>query len=239
MTISAYGGNKPVNEDAMYLGKNGLYIVADGMGGHPTPAIASRLAVKIIAKECPGHKPDPDVLRAALMKANKGLLDCAKLDPSTHDMGTVISVVWIRIGYYGKYVLAHLGDTSVYQFERTAANTRFRITPSHSKDGFITRYLGMRTLTPEMIHMEEGHLGPGGHFLMSSDGFDSALFQTGWSELLGIIQDEEQSLENRVKRLSKRATISFDFFQPKVTFDGNDDDLTVVLIERENPSGPS
>ena len=69
------------NEDALYVDdKAGVYILADGMGGHEGGEIASNIAVNTIAKilssssMTPQNKNLEDIIHKALYTANDAII---------------------------------------------------------------------------------------------------------------------------------------------------------------------
>jgi serine/threonine protein phosphatase PrpC/tRNA A-37 threonylcarbamoyl transferase component Bud32 len=112
------------NEDHVHIdaGKK-ILIVADGMGGHGHGDIASGIAKRVIAEEVasrigPNTTPAEagQILRDALTKANKAILDDVKAHPEHHGMGTTASVGVVVVDpVTGRNVLvtANVGDSAV------------------------------------------------------------------------------------------------------------------------------
>jgi len=116
------------NEDA-YLVQDelGLYVVADGIGGHAGGEVASRFAVETIAAALPdllGEKNrtppqglsaegDPEIaaLRAALVLANRKIRRERELQPKLADMGTTLTGLLAK---RGRAFLMHIGDSRAY-----------------------------------------------------------------------------------------------------------------------------
>lgn len=109
------------NEDAFYLdAERGVFVVADGMGGHAAGEIASALAVKSAAEALRQAVDDsvppvdvPGVLAAAFQLAWKRIHQSGQADPRVEGMGTTLTAClvspegWCRIG--------HIGDTRLYR----------------------------------------------------------------------------------------------------------------------------
>jgi len=80
------GIDKKSNEDSLHVDtERGLYIVADGMGGHNGGEIASHIAVQQIAS-CLAQGPDlgeetSKMLEQAVARANKAIYVMAASDP--------------------------------------------------------------------------------------------------------------------------------------------------------------
>jgi len=92
------------NEDSILIDEGrGIFILADGMGGHNAGEVASRLAVDMVhdfLKEKIGIMEDDDkillALDAAVMKAHEVIKEKAKFDINLREMGTTIVVLVIR-----------------------------------------------------------------------------------------------------------------------------------------------
>lgn len=122
------GRKREQNEDSFLAADDlGLYVVADGMGGHAGGDIASRLAVEAIERvvreasrreESPfaeatslAESPLPDLLRDAVETASAEIYRRALVEPDLAGMGTTTSAMLI----HGPHVfIAHVGDSRVY-----------------------------------------------------------------------------------------------------------------------------
>ena len=125
------GLRRESNEDA-YCARTdlGLYIVADGMGGHAAGEVASRLAVEVIEAFIKDTR-DADVnrtwpfpydtalsldgnrIKAAFRLANRRLATAMDADDTLRGMATTAAAVLIA---NGTPVIAHVGDSRVYRF---------------------------------------------------------------------------------------------------------------------------
>lgn len=111
------------NEDALVVDEeNGLYAVADGMGGHQAGDVASNLALNVVREEWrdarsrPGWTSSPDdasrALVLAVQRANRRVFDAGRSDLRLLGMGTTFAGVALA----GDTVaLASCGDTRVYR----------------------------------------------------------------------------------------------------------------------------
>src|SRR5678809_144828 len=117
MSLAAHGvthqGRRTTNEDAFLVDTNrGLFIVADGMGGHNAGEVASSLAVQAIGDFLADGTPASlNVLDEALRLANDHILTVAGEKPDSTGMGTTVAAVYLREGVA---VFAHAGDSRVY-----------------------------------------------------------------------------------------------------------------------------
>lgn len=97
--------------------KGALAIVADGMGGHSSGDIASKMAVKIIGHEyyrCPKNEP-ADELRQAFIEANRSIYSYSLSDPGLNGMGTTATALVLK---EGKAHLVHVGDSRLYRLHQ-------------------------------------------------------------------------------------------------------------------------
>lgn len=111
------------NEDNLYLDeKQGLLVVADGMGGHASGETASRLAVNVIRDYFQGpqkiigdynhsYSEATNKLNCAIRLANMAVYEAAQSSPQLTGMGTTIAAVLLT---GNKLSIAHIGDSRVY-----------------------------------------------------------------------------------------------------------------------------
>lgn len=111
------------NEDEFYLDeKQGLLVVADGMGGHASGEIASKLAVnvirdyfqgpqKLIGNSNPAYSLATNKLNCAIRLANQAVYEVAQSSPVLKGMGTTIVAVLLT---GNKLSIAHIGDSRAY-----------------------------------------------------------------------------------------------------------------------------
>jgi protein phosphatase len=132
MQLSAYGathpGRRASNEDALLVELAlGLFVVADGMGGHKAGEVASRIAVDSIHEFIEQSRGREDVtwpfgldstlsvdanrLRTALRVANRRVLEASEERPDCMGMGTTVVAVLVTPECL---VFAGVGDSRVY-----------------------------------------------------------------------------------------------------------------------------
>ena len=134
--VKAHGVTHPgrvraTNEDSLVTDLGlGLFIVADGMGGHNAGEVAARLAVDAVVEFVRGHgdtAPDQsdrwpfgfdpslsdsgNVLRTAIHLANLRVLEAAGADDEYSGMGTTIVAILIRGAHLS---VGHVGDSRLY-----------------------------------------------------------------------------------------------------------------------------
>jgi protein phosphatase len=126
--ITDRGKKRKGNEDSLFLEDSlGLYVVADGMGGHQAGEVASRLVVETIenyikssrenaAAETPigcdkGLSLEASRLLAGIHESNKAVLEAARGNSSYRGMGSTISAVYLT---GGTLIAANVGDSPIY-----------------------------------------------------------------------------------------------------------------------------
>ncbi len=168
MIIEAYGRTDcgPVrdnNEDALLLDTEmGVFVVADGMGGHAAGEVASDLAVKSVHQILIGSQ-DPDEtrlvrdidaidsgdimrerLRYAMNQASVQIRRLSEERPETRGMGTTVVVLAID----GERAhLAHVGDSRAYLLRDNALTL---LTRDHT---VVQQEIDAGRLTPELARL--------------------------------------------------------------------------------------
>jgi protein phosphatase len=109
------------NEDSYYLNEQlGLFIVADGMGGHAAGEIASRMAIDVVCErlepqlgvQTSAEKLLP-VLVAAVTAANQSVSQAAAKNPAWAGMGTTLTTLLIHAR---QALFVHIGDSRLYRW---------------------------------------------------------------------------------------------------------------------------
>lgn len=158
---SDVGRKRTHNEDAyLLLPEENLYCVADGMGGHASGEVASRIAVEEMAeffrmtgrddeatwpyKLDPARSYDDNRLLNGVKLANLRIFERAATDERLRGMGTTI--VAASFPKDGRTLLVgHVGDSRAYLFRKGALR---QLTEDHS---LLNDYRKSRALTPEEI----------------------------------------------------------------------------------------
>ena len=104
------------NEDS-YVVIDGLYFVADGMGGHSAGEVASAIAVGTLSDlhtSAPGGLVTEDQVADAVSTANLAIFMEAIEDPSKAGMGTTLTGLVVTDPVAHKVVVANVGDSRTY-----------------------------------------------------------------------------------------------------------------------------
>ncbi len=148
------------NEDnLLLLPEERLFVVADGMGGHSSGEVASKIAVEEVAeffrmtsqdleitwpyKMDKQRNYDENRLATGVKLANMRIFEKASADTKYKGMGTTIVTVYFAKD--SEVVVGHVGDSRVYFFRD---NTLRQVTEDHS---LLNDYLKAKKLTPEEI----------------------------------------------------------------------------------------
>jgi len=157
-TCTHVGMKRDHNEDS-YLAapEQGVFAVCDGMGGHASGEVASKLACEEIRnffemtardRDCTWpfkldktSTYDENRIAVAVKLANRTVVERSKADPKCRGMGTTF--VGVYFTEEGKMIVAHAGDSRAYRFRRGELK---RITIDHS---LVEEYIRMGRLTEE------------------------------------------------------------------------------------------
>jgi serine/threonine protein phosphatase PrpC/CRP-like cAMP-binding protein len=250
--LSDVGRVRQNNEDNFFSAPaRGLFIVADGMGGHNAGEVASEMAVRLISEALLEHEPlrerfaaasldeDAALLRAhfeeAVRTAGRAIFERAKNDPACAGMGTTCSAIWLagRKGF-----LAHVGDSRVYVARKTGL---YQLSEDHTfvadqlRRGLIneeeakhsryanvlTRALGVTETAPIDVLIFD--VDPGDRFLVCSDGAHNYFKST--QELAKVLS--EKSAEEGTKYIIETAKER-----------GGHDNVTAIVVQVEGDDVP-
>jgi protein phosphatase len=152
---------RTLNEDAfLLLPEEHLFCVADGMGGHSSGEVASRIAVEEMAeffrvtgrdeeatwpfREDPARSYDENRLITGVKLANLRIHERGQSDAKLRNMGTtMVSAYFLR--REGEVLVGHVGDSRVYLLRRGAIR---QVTEDHS---LLNDYIKTKKLTAEEI----------------------------------------------------------------------------------------
>ncbi|MDA3016892.1 MAG: Stp1/IreP family PP2C-type Ser/Thr phosphatase [Actinomycetota bacterium] len=141
---SDVGNLRVQNEDA-YLAQDGLFVVADGMGGHNAGEVASAMAVKMLGEAHAKGITDANRLSEVIQQINQSIFQASANQTDQRGMGTTLTVLALTPSDSSNEVsvaVANIGDSRTYLLR----NGEFKqVSVDHSyvqelvSDGLITR----------------------------------------------------------------------------------------------------
>lgn len=170
------------NEDALlHAPERSLFVVADGMGGHPAGDVASRITVETLDELLEGPGDDPaGALSDAIHRAHDALADEIKRDPATDGMGTTVVAAF---AYDERLVLASVGDSRAYRLrdghlKQLTSDDVWEAAFGRS----LTQALGSGPITPEVLDLK---LHAGDRLLLCTDGLTDMVPDALIADVLG------------------------------------------------------
>ncbi len=219
------GRGRPENEDSHLVAPaDGLYAVADGMGGHRAGEVASATAIEALRAAYAGGGRVDEAIEAA----NAAVFARAAEDAALRGMGTTLTAIALQDS---TAVLGHVGDSRAYLM-RDGAVTQVtedhslveqlvregRLTPEealhHPQRAIITRALGVdRDVVVDTYRID---LKPGDRLLICSDGLTNMLSDDTIAQTLRRHSDPQQAADTLVDMANQA---------------GGDDNITVVVVD--------
>ena len=192
------------NEDSFYADANehrGLFMVADGMGGHAAGEVASRMAVDVVAADLAelndlesAHALE--LMSQSLRHANRAVYERTIAETDKRGMGSTASVLALADE---RFIVGHLGDSRIYllrdgemrqithdhsvvQEQLDAGMITSAEARTHRQSHVITRCIGMGfDVEPDVI---DGDVKQGDVFLLASDGLTGMIDDRRLAQLL-------------------------------------------------------
>lgn len=247
--LSHQGMVRTSNQDAFAVDNDqGLWIVADGMGGYTGGQVASALATTAIlahlqtvslpaTQETDQHAHVTGTLSQAIATAKTAIQDRIAKEPELRNMGTTVVTAWLLPHPIPSMAIAHVGDSRAYrirgrQLEPITTDHSLvqqlvaegHITPDqahdHPKRNVITRALGLAF--PSIPDVTIHPLEPEDIFLLCTDGLTKMLSE---QDILTVILDSIKTPEKACQHLIDRTNTA-----------GGLDNTTALLITPSHPT---
>jgi len=256
------GMRRDANEDSYCARPDlGLFVVADGLGGHPGGQLASRLVVEAIEATIAGTLDPADVARYGIAPstdserrardafhvAYQRLAMVAGEAAELYGMATTVAAVLFddprRNPESGAYpaVIAHVGDSRVY---RLRAGRIERLTHDHSwveeqvRAGLLesqaAREHPWRSLITRAVSSSEEEVQPDVHRITLDTGDRLLICSDGLSSVIA----DDQIAAVLGERIPDRAeeTICQSLVH-MANLAGGPDNITVIVVSLHSPSG--
>lgn len=224
------------NEDSFFADatrERGVFIVADGMGGHAAGEVASEMTVQIVSRELQSlasldESAAVHRISESIRVANRAVYDRTMQEADKQGMGTTASVLVVS---GTRYIIGQVGDSRVYLLRDGALR---QLTKDHS---YVQEQVDAGLLTPEQARYHpysnvitrcvgasdavepdtySGDLRTGDVFLVASDG------------LTGMVDDRRLQ-----QLLLARASASrvVDALIAEANYRGGLDNITAIVVQ--------
>jgi len=219
----------------------GLFVVADGMGGHAAGEVASEMAVRGIARDLTaarGATLDETVGRvtAAIRSANVAIFERTLVEHDKRGMGTTATVL---ILYGNRYLIGHVGDSRAYLLRE---NVFHQLTKDHS---YVQEQVDAGYLTPEQARTHpysnvitrcvgasgdvvpdifSGTCRANDVFLLASDGLTGMVEDDALAAILKLQGSPEKWVDRMVSEANRR---------------GGLDNITAIVVRIDELDAPA
>ena len=165
------------NQDAV-LSDDGLFLVADGMGGHRGGEVASAIAVEQVQAHF--TEPTTEALVEAVQAANKAVVDRSDTEPELRGMGTTLTgLARVRSDEdEDRLAIVNVGDSRLYLLK--GGTQLQQITEDHSLVATLERQ-GQLTKAEAAVH-------PHRNILTRALGIDPMVLVDSW-EIMPFVGD--------------------------------------------------
>ncbi|MDD1619860.1 MAG: protein phosphatase 2C domain-containing protein [Methylococcaceae bacterium] len=215
------------NEDSYAcLPEFGLWVIADGMGGHAAGDVASGIAVREIARCIELNQSLPE----AIESAHRSILSAAEHDRRLRDMGSTVVALKLT---GNRYEIAWVGDSRAYLWNAGL----YRLTKDHSyiqmmidsgviseidasahpHSNVISQALGAGDSLSNQIKVDtvSGELGANDTMLLCSDGLTGELSDQAIAAILSETNENQARTDQLIAAALKA---------------GGKDNVTVIVL---------
>ncbi len=222
-----HGRVRSANQDALFADR-GLFVVADGMGGHRGGEVASQIAVRSMAG---GRHATMDELVESVEASNRAVWDHSIEHPDLKGMGTTLTAIAVLgDGRPPQLGVVNVGDSRIYRWRERELQ---QLTDDHSYVAELIRrgqlseneaathpYRNMLTRAvgvAEDVDVDHWEIAPeaGDRFVLCSDGLVNELDDLEIRQAIGSIDDPAKL----ARTLIDRANVA-----------GGRDNVTVVVV---------
>jgi protein phosphatase len=216
--VSDIGRVRESNEDSVFCDADaGVFVVADGMGGHAAGEVASAIASEMIGVRLCGMDAEDGLdeararFRQAFLEAGNEIVRLAREDVSRDGMGTTATVLVLRPDDHR--VVGHIGDSRAYLLR---ADGLVRITTDHSwveeqiergmitrdqafrhpQSNIITRALGTDPIPAPDLYV--GAIAAGDRYLLCTDGLTDMIDEDRVERILRTVAYPEPAASRLV-----------------------------------------
>lgn len=225
------GLRRESNQDSFLINKEiGLFVVADGMGGHSGGEVASQLAVQSaedVVSEFRNRGLSPrDLIHKVYEESGHRIYDRAARDSQLAGMGTTMVMVYLQ---GSSLFIGNVGDSRAYMYRKP---NLWQITEDHSlvneqlragliREDQVKQFVGRNVITrsvgyerdviPDVL---ERPLQKGDQFILCSDGLSGMISDELMSETMGS-RDRDAAVSELINRALEA---------------GGEDNVTVLLL---------
>ncbi len=245
--LSHVGMKRTNNEDSFVLRPDlGLYIVADGMGGHSCGEVASQLAVSQIVEFMAGTRLDEEStwpyayderisfhgnkLKTAISVANEKIQEYSAQHSESRGMGTTVVAALV---HQDRLILSHVGDSRAYLYrggglqpitsDHSWVNEQVRMgflsqneAQRHPFRNVITKALG--TKGEATADVAEIPLMAGDLVLLCTDGLNTMVEDATIAGVLAATKELEPACQSLIESANRS---------------GGEDNVTVLILRRD------
>ncbi len=220
--IQFYGKTDPgihrkANQDIFFIDdKNGIIVVADGIGGAPEGDVASWIFAKTARETFSNavhisEKNAAFLVEEAFKKANRAIFSYANENPARKGMGCTAEII---IFYEGGFALGHMGDSRTFRLrneELVQLTTDHSLAQEQLDKGLITqeeadhhpyKNVILRAVGIEknpLLDVLEGTAASNDRFLLCTDGLSDMVDLAKIQEYLISVDSIRQAVDNLIQ----------------------------------------